>query len=262
MSYKTICLFAIVVLLGACNKVGEDDPSLSLRTRDTKIVGTWKLTSASAESEATRLTESENTTTRTVTKASQELNGSTATLNSNTDKLTIIDFDDLLFESKDGSGSRKTVHNVTTMEITLYEDHTYGVSYQYSKTSGESCSTRAIGGKDTVICATDDLIVGEEIVNNNLYGQWYWDEDGRMDKIGIELVPYSGEPDASGHDLALFTGLMEGPITKLSNNEMVFTRTSSIDNSSSDNDGSISTASVATNTQTWEKIEKKPSRTE
>ncbi len=196
-------LFSIPFING-CKK-GEDDPFLSLRSRDSRITGTWKLDSYESVDKGTTVTKttnsvngenSESTTTHS-TKVTfsggikSEITRSVTDAETTTIDFNVLDnnFDNTKTEIL--SENKTTILQIYSVEITIDDDYTYTVNYNETNRSKTTFTSNTYEG-DTQ-SHTEDTIYSPQ--NSNVWaqeGNWFW-LDANEEKVIISAGPLSGK---------------------------------------------------------------------
>jgi len=199
-SKATLFATAIALSFSACKK-GEDDPFLSLRSRDAKITNTWNLTNIDGK-------------TTSVNKQPQITVDPITFQTINTIKTTTT------VETTTFSGSTKTVSSTATVNDngTITTGTPESTNYTYSQTLEIKK-----GGEYTISeTSTQNFSTTPSDPNNGVTetskntGQWNWADDNKAKSILVL--------DGDNYD-----------ITKLSKKELVLTQNYSYDNSSTKN---------------------------
>jgi len=216
-----VCSTVSVLLLG-CQK-GEDDPFLSLRSRDARVTGTWEMTAMkSIGSEEITQVYGDSTITF-QTSAETNFKGNTITS-------VYTQLDSYL-----GLPATLTRESEYKSELTINKDGTYtwteevtGVSstlttYDYDFQTGEF-----VQGEDSTTTSTQ-----KSLASNS--GYWYWQDNS--------------------NSKALLTLDMLGTmyLLELSNEQMVWESVSETKNSSNDEFVAISSDVINELSMTWEK---------
>lgn len=221
-------LFGFIAILGiitsltytGCRK-GEEDPFLSLRSRDKRLVGTWTLKSSSDVT----------TTNTTTTDYNNKNNVKTTVAEANTQSLT---FDGTVFttdnnttttttsvttEPVQSSTTFKWSYNTTTdvvidnshtinkknysVELEINEDHTYRATITETFTYDYFAGYQTVGGITTNITPDDTTYSPTESRTRVEEGDWYW-EDAKDQKI-----------------MVVAGNIMKGKLKRLSNKEII-----------------------------------------
>lgn len=114
---KTILMFAAAIVLLAtpsCKK-GENDPFLSLKTRDARITGVWELSSMSSTSTNTNISSG----TTTISTSTTNYDGTLLTTTSGGNTWS-VSYSQEMTINKDGTYSMKEVDDGDTQESTGY----------------------------------------------------------------------------------------------------------------------------------------------
>lgn len=207
-------ILMLVVPFSGCKK-GEEDPGISLRSRDSRVEGTWKLSKIeSTETEVDKTSTSTDTeiTTTTITIAYDGTDITTTTL------------------VKDESGGT-TESNITkivdtySVSVTINKDNTY--TYNTSKTNKTSCTADA---SDCTPVTT--AFIGTYTDKDN--GEWFW-------------------LDANDEQINLFTAApyFSGKLKKCSNSELIFEETKDVLETTSYTGFTNEISTVSTKTYTW-----------
>lgn len=269
---KVLLSMAVVMLLSSvfmssCKK-GEDDPFLSLKSRNGRVIGTWELKNkeyTSTTSTTTNSTNSINSDKSSSVNSSSTKNtfdGTTRTQISdgnytNSSTSTSYDWTNNNFPTttNEYSGSNKTTDTYTySVELEIREDYTYTATYtETDKYHSESNSSTS--GGTTYSTETDTTYSPANTRTWTDEGEWFW-LDSNEDKIIIQAGP------------------MQGTVKRLANKEIVIEEVSNeTDNSteytpdyfytnndvndpykeSKGNETEVSNTTQAySNTQTWE----------
>lgn len=293
MTQFTKQVFAIIMgiaLITGCNKVGSEDPSISFKSRDKKVVGTWTLKSYTSTFDETSKTttnndaNTDNSVSNTTTKNETDYDGSTLTVKESVNVNNDIVFEGAKSNNPSGTRSSNSSYSLSNVTVTLYEDHTYGVSYEHALKSSESCRKVQVPGEEawTDNCDRASVSLGtSEKYENNNEGTWEWNGAGKEEKMEIILVDNSPREIAPGITTSGFVidpigELMNGHITRLSGSELKIATTSNGSDGSTEHsityvlvgedrvEAKETTVEAANFTHTveqvWEKTEKKPSR--
>lgn len=150
-----IAIMFSVMLFDGCKK-GEEDPFLSLRSRDSRIEGTWKLVSVEKSVTSTDNTSTTTVTTKETDVESLSYNGSSLT---ETNKNTL--------EVSGSAAENETDKTVSTysLSVTINEDNTY--TYDESKTVTSFC-TADLSDCTPVTVSTASTVVAKDS------GDWFW----------------------------------------------------------------------------------------
>lgn len=98
--YSTMILISLTALsFQGCSKKGEDDPALSLKSRDTRLAGSWTLSAMNETSTSTTVRNGKRTTTTT----SKTYSGNEETTTPSSGKPTTRSYELKLTIEKDGS---------------------------------------------------------------------------------------------------------------------------------------------------------------
>ena len=199
----SVTLFIIVIAFSGCKK-GEDDPFISFRSRDSRIIGVWALQSST-------YTE----TNQTVTKRSNNVN----TDNSNSDEKTtttkIFDGTTYIYKNEDDDTykGQTTSYDYTTdsfvtynsntnekslttqiftysVKVEIKKDHTYEATYTKTQVERKTTYSTTDDGVTTTT-ATDTVYSPQNTKTWTEKGNWYWG-DANDDKVYISAGPLSG----------------------------------------------------------------------
>ncbi|OFX56737.1 MAG: hypothetical protein A2046_00380 [Bacteroidetes bacterium GWA2_30_7] len=220
--FGIIALLSIVLSLTytGCRK-GEEDPFLSLRSRDKRIIGTWTLKSSS-EVITTNTTEtdynnknSEKTTEAESKSESMTFDGTVFT----NDETKTITTTTLTTEPSLNAQTGKYSYNTTTavvvvstniinkktysVELEISEDHTYKATIAETITSFHYSGKQNVGGIDYPYTTIDTTYSPADVRTWIDEGDWYW-EDAKDKKIMI----------VAGN-------VMNGKLKRLSNKEVI-----------------------------------------
>lgn len=274
-----VAILAALVLNTSCRK-GADDPAITFHSRDTRLVGTWQLTGFTSKT---------NTTTKTVTtnevntdnsqksdysKNERTLSGGTlSVLNYSTSEST-SKFDTSSNVSNTGSKSTRS-YAITACSVTINDDFTYGLSIEYSVTSGENCKLEKSGSNWSETNCND---LPEESMTKSQFsvdfaGHWNWSKE-TDDKIAVVFTPQNTSIDPLPYGISLtdiqkdfpISTVFSGYITRLSNKELTFVNTIDESNSSTSyspmlppttpitfNTTAITSSTTREYSETWEK---------
>lgn len=191
------------VFISSCKK-GEDDPFISFRSRDSRIIGTWVLknkTYTSINHDITNTKNSVNSETSVSdekTTTTKTFDGTTYTEKSTNDNKynnTTISYQ---FSSNSfvSSASESKYVDITTdiytysVEIEIKDDHTYLATYTKTDKEHKTSNSQTYSGTTTTQ-ETDTLYSPQNTRTWTEEGNWYW-LDGNDDKIYINAGPLSG----------------------------------------------------------------------
>ncbi|OFX23022.1 MAG: hypothetical protein A2033_16430 [Bacteroidetes bacterium GWA2_31_9] len=221
-------LFGFIAILGiitsltytGCRK-GEEDPFLSLRSRDKRIIGTWTLKSSSDVTTTNRTTTDYNnknlvkTTEASSLSESLTFDGTVFTTDNNITTTTT----NVITEPVQSSATQKWSYNTTTevvidnnhtlnkknysVELEINEDHTYKATITETFTYHYSSGYQTIGGITTNYTPDDTTYLPAETETVIEEGDWWW-EDAKDQKIII----VAGK-------------IMKGKLKRLSNKEII-----------------------------------------
>ena len=211
----SVVLIATAIFINSCKK-GEDDPWLSLRSRDNRVIGKWKLVeqieeyvSASTITESNNVNnvvenktfndkETNNVLDNILTKTETENDLSvlkSIRLNSPTNSFINIDITSIQ------NNDKKWVKE-NSIELEIKEDNTWeaiyrttDISFLYRFFSKES-STDTIYREYTE--EEDTIYSPAKTETRTETGYWYW-EDGDKDKILINAGPMQGNIQRLAH---------------------------------------------------------------
>jgi hypothetical protein len=221
-------LLALLVLtttlsvMNGCKK-GAEDPFLSLRSRDSRIEGSWNLSSYTLTTETTEVETdaSYNTTETTVTTTAVEFDGEEWI--TKTESSTVSSSSGYSYESSTSTEDRSDV----SWEMTIEKDGTF--AYENTETPTFYSYTSVSGG----YTYSDSYAIIDEDYATGYTGNWNWVDDGK-NKSGVEFwSPSNGL-------------LFYGELTRLSNKDMKIS--GSEETSSSGEEGSESTSYTSTTT--------------
>jgi hypothetical protein len=225
---RTLTALAMVALLApaieSCKK-GEEDPAISMRTRDSRMTGTWKMVSVEETSTNTNTTttsndvnaeKSDKTTTTVTTKSFDGTNWTETTKYDATENRTEVDptfnnttlkYDYPTVTSKEVDDNSSTTVDSYTYEIKMYKDNTYtATKTSTAKTySWDNTNTYTSGSNPSFITgSTDDTTYTKAVPSTSVSeGVWFW-LDSKKNKIEI----------VTGSELS-------GQILRLSNKEII-----------------------------------------
>lgn len=221
-------LFGFIAFLGillsltytGCRK-GEEDPFLSLRSRNKRIVGTWLLKSGSDVVTTTTTTtdynnvNAEKTTVAETKTESSTFDGTVFTM----DETTTTTTTDLTTDAVLNTSTGKYTYNTTTevvventnvvdknsfsIELEINEDHTYNAKFTQTRQSHHTSGSQTVGGINTPYTSTDTTYSPADTRIWVEEGDWYW-EDANDQKIMI----------VAGN-------VMNGKLKRLSNKEII-----------------------------------------
>lgn len=225
----TIVVAMIAVVFSGCKK-GEDDPFLSFRSRNARIIGEWIINTMSQttttvdETNSTNTVNSDyshskNTEIETVTISGNKKTEVINTTEIDESRSTNYDFVDEEFVTTTVTTENHTVvtnHYTYKLNLEIKEDGTYQADYSETLLSSEA-----------VVEYTDENGVITKTKNDTVYmypntdvwtqkGDWVWN-DSEKPKIIINAGP------------------MQGSLTRLANEEVVAEDSYSHSNSSTDN---------------------------
>lgn len=203
-------------LFNGCKK-GDEDPFLSLSSRNKRITGTWKLVKYESKGTDKDVYSTSSGTDTEVDTYTNSYDGTSWTT-------TFVNSDD-------ATGTTEFWTNTTvylySLEVTINKDNTY--SYNRTRTPSKSCSD-----PDKASCIPQ-ILTDQTTSTNNDEGIWYW-LDSKDKKI------YIGGPS-----------LFNGTIKQLKNKELIIEETRK-DVNTSVGTGFTSTYTYEyTETSTWEK---------
>lgn len=220
--FNSIIILFFAFILGAtlifesCRK-GEEDPFLSLRSRDKRITGTWVLKSVDWSTVNTNTISDTSSTVITKVTDKKTFDGS----NLITSTLTTIELAGVTTNSVSES------ENAYSVEVIINKDNTY--TYTETKTESKKCSG------STSDC-TPVLISQPDATKKNGAGTWYWG-NSKDQKIDVwTAVPY-------------FYGKIKG----LKNKELIISGVTDEGNSNTSTGNSDTETTTGTYTYTWEK---------
>lgn len=220
--FGIIALLSIVLSLTytSCRK-GEEDPFLSLRSRDKRIIGTWTLISGSDVTTTSTTTtdynnkNSEKTTVAESETVSIDFDGTVLTTNESNTTTTTSLVTEAVFNQQTGKYSYNTPTSVViestntldknsfSIELEINEDHTYKATFNEALISNHFSGKQNIGGIDYPYTTTDTTYSPADTHNWVEEGDWYWE-------------------DAKDQKIMIFAGTaMSGKLKKLSNKEII-----------------------------------------
>ena len=239
-----IALGVVIIspLFQSCKK-GEEDPFISLRSRDKRITGTWKLNKI------------EKTTITTTTDVDVDSNGVTLEINTNVETTTttfdgasetIVETRIETNEDRRPGGQTnidkflgdypRTTINVTSFKETINKDNTYESDWSRTPTSYKAC-----GDTCTAVTGANNLsLIGFDLASDSKTGDWFW-ADSKKNKIEI------------------FANKITGYVLRLANKELIIqnnTTTNSVSSNYDPVDQETTTTTVdvvTTSVDTWEK---------
>lgn len=189
-------------------KKGEEDPFLSFKSRNSRIVGTWVLKAYTSDETSTTVTnETNNVNTEKTDKTDVESNNSTfdgtnLTTKSSTSNETTDTYINPTYSggtwtyptstSVTKSTSNSTSIDVFSIELEISDDNTWTATYTSTKKSYSSTSSQTSGGVTTTTTPYDTTY---SPANTNTWveeGDWYWG-DATDDKVIINAGPMQGK---------------------------------------------------------------------
>ncbi len=204
---KILFLLAIAIFsatfITSCKK-GEDDPFISFRSRDNRIIGVWVLKNKT-------YTRKEQTVTKTTNNVnSNTYNSDETTTNTNTfDGTNYVEksVDDNKYNNSSTnydwisnsftttSSESKNVYTTNdtytySVEVEIKDDHTYSATYTKTNVKETTSSSYTSGGQTTTT-ETDTTYSPQDTKTWTEEGNWFW-LDSNDDKIYISAGPLSG----------------------------------------------------------------------
>ena len=218
--FITLVSFLTVVSLifNSCRK-GEDDPWISLRSRNNRVIGKWKLEEYTYKKEYTskysynnNVNDNKTSVTRDtlITNTFQSEILTENTVNSYSNKWNYKEYDSnsnsfLPYENTDCNNGNYTKKYKYSIELEIKKDYTWVANYsKYEISTSTKYNSYYITNNDTLYSNTTDTVIDTNLGYNNWseQGNWYW-EDSKKDKIIINAGP------------------MKGYLKKLSNKEII-----------------------------------------
>jgi len=211
MKIKILTLISILTIVSlifnSCRK-GEDDPWISLRSRNNRVIGKWKLEEYSYKKEYTsfntylnNINDDKTTitkdTTITNTYISEVLTENTIFNYSSISRYKDYDSGSNSFLSKekvDCNNANYLNKYKYIIELEIKKDYTWVANYtKYQISSSTKFNSYYIINNDTLYSNTTDTIIDTNLGSNNWseQGYWYW-EDSKKNKIVINAGPMKG----------------------------------------------------------------------
>ena len=204
---KIIFLLAVAVIsatfISSCKK-GEDDPFISFRSRDSRIIGTWTLKSQTYTDTRQTVTKTTNNVNSDVDNTDEKttetytFDGTTyteKTTDDNKDNNTTTSYDYVNNKFTTSSSETKDVQTTTdtytySVEVEIKDDHTYKATYTKTELTHKTSNSYTYGG-NTTTTETDTSYSPQNTKTWTEEGNWFW-LDANDDKIYIEAGPLSG----------------------------------------------------------------------
>ena len=295
LSKITIAL-ALIGTFYSCKK-GKDDPALTLRGRDARITGTWKLKSM----EASKTLSGDIYTTNNINsdKYTGTYTGNTGSISQyywtsrsfDNDVITLTNewtstgkneskiynsginsWEDDLWESS--QNQKETLSENYSLEISIYKDNTYkvvetnsGLSYSASYTYSDQDTTFTTDSSRNVINGWESYPSTNYSNSNTYEGVWIWEEGTNKSKIMINAGPITGHLVRLSNKEIILESVSDRNSTDDSENTYIdnYLYTYSTIDPFEERSGIVSqntkeTSVTSTSTSVWEKIDKESKR--
>lgn len=202
IQFKHILALTIISLtiIAACKR-GEEDPGLTFRSREGRLVGTWELSEMASTKTVHREYSISNTVNANALDSTvdytAEKNFSGGTLNYNQDRKVLVQIksrsttDDINFG--DGAWERTEKYSIPQLKITFNKDYTFGITYEFERQSLEVCpwSKSSLSADWEQVDGCEDQIDDnkrEYTFSESVVGTWHWVE-GSVDEVQLGFDP-------------------------------------------------------------------------
>ena len=222
-------LFVFTILFSGCKK-GEEDPFLSFRSRDARVIGNWKLKSWSETNTVKSITtvsnnvnsERYNTVTKNETTINIEGNTKTTSTIISTDQtITTTDFEDQDFVTSTintNSTNTTTTKYDYSIELEINKDYTFIASYT-EKAIKRIVTSRITDADGSVTIDSEETIFDNPSSDTwTENGQWHW-LDSQDNKIMVSAGPMMGSILRLAHK-EIIIDREEGSTDKSTNQEI------------------------------------------
>lgn len=260
--FKHIFALTIISLtiVSACKR-GEEDPGLTFKSREGRLVGTWELSDMAMETtvrrEYSRSNDINSNALDSTVDIEMEQTFSGGTLTSNYDIKALIqiraitgtDFNVGGSDGATGSWRSDMKYSIPEIKITFNDDYTFGISYAFKSESNIFCywGKESLSGDwvNTTECAeTNDIDRQEFTYVEPIVGTWRWVNEGEVEKVQLAFDPLKRNmgdniPEAGfPMDYVMSGGLsspiglvFDGEMLRLSDKEIKFVNEPYTDNS-------------------------------
>ncbi len=204
---KIFFLLAVAIFsatfITSCKK-GEDDPFISFRSRDGRIIGVWIMKNKTYTNKSQTVDKTTNNVNSDVyntdetTTTTETFDGTTYTQKTTSDNKynsTQTTYDWVTSSFTTATSDSKSVNTTTdtytySVEVEIKDDHTYTATYTKTNLSHKTSNSQTNNGTTTTT-ETDTTYSPQSTKTWTEEGNWYW-LDSNDDKVYIQAGPLSG----------------------------------------------------------------------